>query len=150
METGTNPFQGKVRLRACGLLLENQKILLVKHRKLGRHGYFWSPPGGGVEFGESIQEAVVREFREEAGLVVQSKGFAGYHEHMDPRFHAIELFFFVSRVSGEISLGTEPEGNESGPVLEDLGWFSHEHLSHLPEGSFHSICLPVLQKQYLF
>ena len=48
-----NPFQGKVRVRACGILIENQRILLVKHRGLGAQGYFWSPPGGGMEFGEN-------------------------------------------------------------------------------------------------
>jgi 8-oxo-dGTP diphosphatase len=145
METNDKPFQGKVRIRACGLLFENRKILLVKHRGLGKPGYFWSPPGGGPEFGESVQEAVKREFMEEVNLAVKTRNFAGFHEHIDDRFHALELFFFVERLSGELMLGTEPEGNAGSPVLEELGWFSIEELKQLHEGSFHSICIPALE-----
>jgi 8-oxo-dGTP diphosphatase len=141
-----NPFQGKVRVRACGILIENQRILLVKHRGLGAQGYFWSPPGGGMEFGESVRDAVCREFREEVGLVVEAGEFAGFHEHIDSRFHAMELFFRVSRITGEIKLGTEPEGSPDGPTLEDLGWFGIPELEELPDGSFHSICLPLLNE----
>jgi 8-oxo-dGTP diphosphatase len=145
METTDNPFQGKVRIRACGLLLENRKILLVKHRGLGRLGYFWSPPGGGPEFGERVQETVKREFMEEVNLEVQTRNFAGFHEHIDDRFHALELFFFVERLSGELMLGTEPEGNAGSPVLEELGWFTIEDLKQLPQDSIHSICIPALE-----
>jgi len=145
METTTNPFQGKVRIRACGLLLKNSKILLVKHRGLGKLGYYWSPPGGGPEFGESVQQTVLREFMEEVNLEVRVDSFAGFHEHIDERFHALELFFFVERISGELILGKEPEGTESSPALEELGWFSIQELNKLPEGSYHSICIPALE-----
>lgn len=42
---------------------------------------FYRPPGGGIEFGESSAEAVVREFREEMGLAVTPRGYLGTVEN---------------------------------------------------------------------
>ena len=56
---------GRLRVRACGLYIEGDSILLANHKGLNRENMFWSPPGGGVEFGESAEEAVLREFHEE-------------------------------------------------------------------------------------
>jgi 8-oxo-dGTP diphosphatase len=135
-----SPFQGKVRIRICGVLVENGRLLLVKHRGLGPEGYYWSPPGGGMEFGESCRMALVREMKEETGLEVISGEFLAFHEHIDQRFHAMELFFRVQRLGGTLILGIEPESVQSGPVLEEIAWFSREELEQLPAGVVHSLC----------
>ena len=66
-----NPCEGKVRVRVCGILHENGKILLLKHESIGPAGYLWSPPGGGVEFGESLVETLEKEFLEETNLSIK-------------------------------------------------------------------------------
>jgi 8-oxo-dGTP diphosphatase len=48
----------------------NKSILLVKRRTVPFKGY-WALPGGRVEAGESVEETVVREVKEETGLDVQ-------------------------------------------------------------------------------
>jgi 8-oxo-dGTP diphosphatase len=146
MPVNSSPFLRKVRIRACGILVENQRILLVKHLGLGIHGYFWSPPGGGLEFGEPVESAVCREFLEEVNLEVETEGFGSFHEHIDERFHALELFFRVRRISGEIKLGKEPEAGLEGPLLVDLRWFSQKELSKLPEGTCHRVCMQYLRE----
>ena len=135
-----HPFQGKVRIRICGVLVENGRLLLVKHRGLGTADYYWSPPGGGMEFGESYQMALVREMKEETGLEVIPGEFLAFHEHIDQRFHAMELFFRVQRLGGTLTLGTEPESAKSGPVLEEIAWFSRKELEQMPAGVVHSLC----------
>jgi 8-oxo-dGTP diphosphatase len=137
----SNPYSGKVRIRICGVLIEDQKILLVKHRGLGSTGIFWSPPGGGSEFGEPWQQTLIREFEEETGLKIEVGEFLSFHEHIDPEFHAMELFFLVKRTGGKLQRGSEPESAMSGPKIEDLSWFSATELKHIPEACYHSRCL---------
>lgn len=55
---------------ASALIVEQKKVLLVYHKKLG----VWLYPGGHVEFNETPDEAVVREVREETGLDVEILG----------------------------------------------------------------------------
>nr|WP_181953930.1 NUDIX domain-containing protein [Pyrobaculum arsenaticum] len=55
---------------ASGVLIENGKVLLIKHRRLGVYIY----PGGHVEPNETPTEAVIREFEEETGLRVEPIG----------------------------------------------------------------------------
>lgn len=52
--------------RACGALLRDGKVLMVRHAHEGR--CYWILPGGHVEPCESFESAVVREVREETGL----------------------------------------------------------------------------------
>jgi 8-oxo-dGTP diphosphatase len=133
-----NLYLNKVRVRICGILVLEEKILLVRHQGLGPLGYFWSPPGGGLEFGESVQDAVEREFREETCLDVSGGPFLGFHEHRDGRFHALELFFSVAYRSGTARLGLDPEGGGQVPKLAGLQFWDAAGLKGLPEEALHS------------
>ena len=55
--------------RASGLILvsANKKVLLFRHQPKSRDT-FWAPPGGGLEEGETIEQAAVREASEELAL----------------------------------------------------------------------------------
>jgi ADP-ribose pyrophosphatase YjhB (NUDIX family) len=54
-------------MRAVGLAIESDSVLLIKHK--GDSDEFWIPPGGGVEDSGTFEECVIREMREETGLV---------------------------------------------------------------------------------
>ena len=58
---------GEPRLRVSALLRWKGRILLIRHEKRGREA--WLLPGGGVEAGESLIDALRRELAEEVGLV---------------------------------------------------------------------------------
>jgi len=70
----------------------NEGIVLVK-RKNEPHG--WAIPGGFVEYGESLEDAAVREAREETSLDVKLlRQFHTYSDpSRDPRFHTITTVF---------------------------------------------------------
>lgn len=112
------------RVRVAGILEEDNKILLIEHTKNDRS--YWLLPGGGVDWGESIEEAVEREFLEETSLKVKIEEFLFISETLAPdkSKHVINLYFKVKRVSGEISLGEEA-------ILSDLRFFSLEEIEKI-------------------
>lgn len=120
------------RVRVCGLLEEKNRLLLLKHVGLGLKEYIWSPPGGGVEFKESAEEALIREFKEEVNLDIKVVQFLFVNEYRDHRFHAIELFFEVSRLSGDMKLGTDPEMKQDEQILREAKFLSWEEIEHYP------------------
>ena len=65
-------------------------------------------PGGFVEVGESVEEAAVREMKEETGLEVKlSKLFGVYSDpNRDPRFHVVSVVF-VGNAEGEPKAGSD-------------------------------------------
>ena len=58
------------RPRACGVLIDGNMVLMVRHVETTRA--YWTLPGGGVEAGETPVEAAVREVWEETGLRVRA------------------------------------------------------------------------------
>ena len=57
------------RDRACAAILNNGQILMVCHQTATRT--YWTFPGGGVNPGETLEQAVLREVKEETGLDVK-------------------------------------------------------------------------------
>ncbi|WP_462248235.1 NUDIX domain-containing protein [Ekhidna sp.] len=133
-----NPFAGKVRVRVGGILEENGQILLLKHKSLGPEGYLWLPPGGGVEFGESLHEALKKEFLEETNLKIEVGEYLFTNEFIKSPYHAIEHFFVVKRISGDLNLGLDPELPENQQILEELKFFSQEEINTLPKNTIHN------------
>lgn len=130
-------YGNRVRVRVCGLLMEGEKILLVNHAGI-RDGDWWAPPGGGLEFGESVHEALRREFLEECGLEVAVGEFCFVCEHVNPPLHAVELFFQVTAVGGTLRLGTDPEG-EGKPMIRELRYYAFDELETFPAESLHGV-----------
>ena len=85
---------------------KDNKYLAVKRRKI--EPGTWETPGGRVEFGERIEDALKREIKEEVGIEIKINKFLGWGEglncyHIDgtPR-HRFILYFECETVSGEL------------------------------------------------
>ncbi|WP_258104901.1 NUDIX hydrolase [Marinoscillum sp. MHG1-6] len=145
-----NPFSGSVRVRVCGLLEEKDKILLLKHEGLGSAGYLWSPPGGGVEFGQSIKETLKREFLEETNLSIDIEHFMFVNEYIDSQYHAIELFFKVKKINGQLKLGKDPELAPNKQILSDAQFISIMDLQKMDHTTIHNSLLDCTSSGKLF
>lgn len=132
-------FGHKLRIRVCGICIENDKVLLVKHHSIGETGILWAPPGGGLHFGESVEEALKREFLEETGLAIDIDHFLCVHEFLDVPLHAIELFFLVRKIAGTLALGHDPELAADKQIITELNWLDIDTLKILPPASKHAI-----------
>ena len=81
---------------AVGAVCTHADALLLVRRGRGPAAGEWSIPGGHVEWGETVREAVVRETREETGLEVVVDGFLGWVERIDDPYHHVILDFAVT------------------------------------------------------
>jgi ADP-ribose pyrophosphatase YjhB (NUDIX family) len=84
-----------IRIRAAGILVHQGQILLVRHEKGGKS--YWLLPGGGVDYGETVEEGLKREFREEVGLDVTVRKLVLVHDSIPPDRHrqVLNLYFTV-------------------------------------------------------
>lgn len=117
-------FKNKIRLRVNGILEKDEAVLLVQLKSPVSGELIWMPPGGGIEFGESMKVGLKREFREETGLEVDPEHLVFVNELVNPPFHAVECYFRVQRAGGDLKMGTDPELPGKEQVLTDLQWIS--------------------------
>ena len=125
-QCGTKIEQYKNPLPTVDIIIEVEAggvetgIVLIKRKNepLG-----WAIPGGFVDYGESLEEAAVREAREETGLRVHLiRQFHTYSDpRRDPRFHSISTVY-IARAHGV------PEAKDDA---QEVGIFDQQNL---PEG----------------
>lgn len=88
----------KPTIRVAGLLVREGSILMVEQGR-GEERY-WLLPGGGVQFGETLSDALRRELQEELGLRVGVQRLLAIVESLspDPEYakHVIHLVFGIS------------------------------------------------------
>ncbi len=102
------PLPKSPLLAADGILLEKRCVLLVK-RKIHPFFGFWVIPGGHIEYGETAENAVKRELKEELGVTVKIKKLIGVYSNpkRDPRYHIISIVYLVEKNKGKIKLNEE-------------------------------------------
>jgi 8-oxo-dGTP diphosphatase len=99
-------------LAVSAAVIRGGKVLIVRRARPPAHGLY-TLPGGGVEVGENLHEAVAREVREETGLAVEPVALAGYREAIardqDGRVerHFVILPFAARWIAGEPVLNDE-------------------------------------------
>lgn len=131
-------YGNRLRLRVCGICVQNEKILIVRHRNLSEKGYFLSPPGGGLQFGEDVKRGLKREFWEETGLEISVQDFLFVHEFLHPPLHALELFFKVKATGGVMKPGADPEMGEN-QMIEQISFMTYEEVNSEKGPQLHDI-----------
>lgn len=128
-------FQGKIVVGVLGAVTDTQGRLLFVAQKKGPFGGSWLLPGGGVEPGESADDAVIREIREETGREVTDLRFTGLYElrgTWSAGDYHLMMLAFRGTATGEIPQGFEGDG------VGEVRW------AHLHELPLHSSDLRIL------
>jgi mutator protein MutT len=96
-----------------GVVLVGDRVLLVRRGKEPLRGR-WVIPGGTVELGETLQEAVVREVEEETGLVVRPREVVLVFDRIQREggavdYHYVIIDYVCDYVSGEPRAGSDAD-----------------------------------------
>jgi 8-oxo-dGTP diphosphatase len=100
----------------------DNKILLIKRKNEPFSGD-WALPGGFVEYGESTEDAIIREVNEETGLDITIKTLLGVYSKpgRDPRGHVVSICYVATAIGEEIG----------GSDAADAAFFTLEEIKKL-------------------
>ena len=127
----------QTELTTLCLIYKEDKILLQNRVKKDWQG--WTLPGGHIEPGESIVDAVIREMKEETGLTIQNPELRGVKQFPIDRGRYIVFLFRSDEFTGDL-LSSE-EGK--------MQWFSRSELSSLETVDDFSDLLSVIDSDRL-
>jgi ADP-ribose pyrophosphatase YjhB (NUDIX family) len=114
-------------LAVSAAIFRNGKVLIVRRARKPALGVY-TLPGGGVETGETLIEAVMREVREETSLTIEPAGLAGYREAIVRDAQSGVERHFVILCFAARWLGGEPALNDE---LDDARWLDPSELAGL-------------------
>jgi ADP-ribose pyrophosphatase YjhB (NUDIX family) len=106
----------------CALLDDHGQVLLVKRKD----NHLWAMPGGFMELGEQVHDAMLREVHEETGLSVTLLRLSGVYSHprdsmylhRGPQYHVIAVVFVGKVVSGTFCENPETSAIQWFPVAD--------------------------------
>jgi 8-oxo-dGTP pyrophosphatase MutT (NUDIX family) len=112
-----------MRIRSAIILIEEDNLALIERHRAGKH--YYSFPGGGVDEGETSEQAAVREAEEELGIRVEIK-----QKVAEVIFNGnTQYYFLAKKISGEFGTGMGEEYGEYNPV----------------HGTYHPIWMPLAE-----
>jgi len=126
----------QVRLRVSALCIRDGYVLLIEHKSFAPEDpqlpkSYWILPGGVVERGETLDEALRREMMEETGLECQVGSLLFIKELLYPApgvqeqgsiHHSVSLGFFCTVTGGEMITGKDPEYSDDQQVILKVSW----------------------------
>ncbi len=119
----------RLRVAAYALIHDDEHILLCRiSKELPEWEGAWTLPGGGIDFGESPDDAVVREVAEETGLEIKINSVAGidnlYVSRDHEEFQGLRIIYNVTVVGGELR-------HELSGTTDRCEWHRLDSLSEL-------------------
>lgn len=102
------------------VVVDHDRLLLVRRANPPAQGR-WSVPGGKVEHGEALVEAVTRELREETGLEGVCGPLLGWGEQIEGEHHSVIFDFEVTLVGDDQATAGDDAAEVAWVELHDVG-----------------------------
>jgi len=116
-------------VRSYGVVIEGSKVVLVRSSNPKHQPPLWWLPGGGIDFGESPEDTLIREFHEETGLVVTDPTLLAVTSDLrrrdnNDRIHTVRILFTATVAGGELQ-------HEVHGTTDHAAWFELSELGSL-------------------
>ena len=108
-------------IRFQGLIIKDHKILLIRGYEYSTGISFWVIPGGHREAGESEEECIIREMREETHLEVQVEKLLMEQPFPPDKSEGVNKSYLCTPIGGQLRPGSEPEDDNF--EIAALRWF---------------------------
>ena len=104
-------------LTVDGIIVFGKRVLLIK-RKNNPYRGMYALPGGFVEYGETVEKAIIREVLEETGIITRVDRLIGVYSDLkrDPRGHMISIVFRLNVVGGVLHASDDAMSVEFVPI----------------------------------
>ena len=114
--------------RAVVIIINKDRILLIHRFKKGKEYYVF--PGGGIEDNETIEQAAIREAKEETNLDVSLDRKLWEYENKKGR--GLEHYFLVTKFTGKLQLGGPEKKRMNEKNQYFIEWKELKEISNLP------------------
>lgn len=118
---------------SCGIILKEGKILVAQRNSKGKLPLKWEFPGGKLEKGETAEQSLIREIKEELNIDIEIKSALTPVEHHYKEF-SIRLIPFICNYLGGSLINKEHE---------DVQWVSNREL---PEFDWAAADIPIVRE----
>lgn len=113
-------------VRAYGVAVHEERVLLVRSSSVQIHPPIWWLPGGGIDFAESPQETLLREFQEETGLAIKDPVLLDVASDVrrrpnGDRIHTVRVIYTVTLDGGQLR-------DEADGTTDQAQWFALDQL----------------------
>lgn len=122
----------KHRIRAAGIIVVDDKIMLLKHKHANYK--YWAPPGGGLEeIDTSTKATVKREVFEESGLTAEVGPLMFIKEFFEKssNIYHVEQYYLINSVQGEVSLKNIANTQNTEHLITEIKWFTRAELQSI-------------------
>jgi 8-oxo-dGTP diphosphatase len=110
-------------IEVVAAIIKNEDKIFATQRGYGDFKGFWEFPGGKMEVGESREQALVREIREELDTEIEVGKFIQTVEYDYPQFHLMMHCYLCTVISGELVLKEHEDAKWlTKDMLDSVDW----------------------------
>jgi mutator protein MutT len=122
---------------------EGKLLVTLRGEKAKNERGKWEIPGGSVEFGETFEQAIKREIKEELGIEIEVLELLGICDHIIPDEHQHWVSpTYICKITKGVPKIHEPE------KCAAVGWFTSEEAEKLPLSIVTNYDISLLKKKY--